>query len=227
MPSKNETVFKNTLASDISSYTEQGLASKFQMVFGFPLLYVDTANRKENLAKRRSEESYPFCFASIDSFSVNRASYNAKSLLRQGLKSQSTDDRVNNYTLNLIPMKTVYSLSLLFQSREEVTSFAKQWLRASIAKSLNFSLTYGVSDIDIHCSLAENLSMPKPEIGIAETREFELITQVEVDGYSNSELKKEQAATSLETEGVLKSLGETQLEALAHRPDSQIFLFKR
>lgn len=226
MPPKNETTFKTNLASDISSYIEQGLASKFEMIFDFPMLYVESANRKEVLSKRRAEESYPFCFASLDNFSINRQSYNAKALLRLGLKSQSTDDRVNTYSLNLTPVKTVYSLAILFQTRDEVKRFANNWLMASISKSLNFSITYGVGEIDIHCLLSENLSMPKPEIGIAETREFELLTQIEVDGYANRELRKEQAATSVDTEGVLKDLAQSQLDALSARPDSQVFLFK-
>jgi hypothetical protein len=222
---RNETTLKNN-TDTLTSYIETGLSQKFKMIFGFPLLFVESPNRKEVAAKSRQEQQYPFGFASVSTIAVNRSSYNAKSLLRRGLKSQSNTDYTNTYSLNLIPTKTVYSVACLFQSRQEVQRFANQWLIASIAKSLNFSITYAVADIDIHCMLTDSLSMPKPDIGIADTREFELTAEIEVDGYANTDLKLEQAATSVEVEGVIKDLGQTHLEALQLRPDSQVFLFK-
>ncbi len=223
---RNETTLKNNTKT-LSSYIEQGLSQKFRQIFGFPLLFVETPNRKEVADKRQQEQQYPFGFASLSTISVNRQSYNAKSLLRLGLKSQANDDYTNTYSLNLVPIKTVYSISCLFQSRQEVQDFANLWLISSIAKKLNFSITYAVADIDIHCMLTDTLSMPKPDIGIADVKEFELTAEIEVDGYANRDLKLEQAATSVEVEGVIKDLGQTQLEALSLRPDSQVFLFKR
>ncbi len=204
----------------ILKYIEEGFFLKFRQVFGFDLFFTESANRKEVMSKDRKQRSYPYCFASIDTFAVNKETYSPKTLHRQGLVSRATSDRRETYKLSLIPTKITYSLSIYFDSRESLLNFSTTWIATSVLKDLNFSILYGTSDITININLADSLSVPKPDVGIAEAKEFELVTTLDVFGYTNQGLQKVQAATSVEIEGIA---GDPSIDG---HNGQKIFLFR-
>lgn len=189
----------------IESFIELGLAQRFKATFDVPLVYSDTPNKKALAAKLIADgkrTTYPFAFASHSNFSITESQYKPHTLWRKGLTSGRSSDGAVSNRLNLIPVTTVYKITYLTQSNLEAIAFVKAWLLSCVNRSMKFSLTYGVVDLDVNVSLDSSLDFPEGTTGVSEAREYQLEPTMTVNGYmSDDTLKNQQIADSIEMLG--------------------------
>jgi hypothetical protein len=202
----------------IEHFVKQGLAQRFQQLFGYPLVYSNASDKKSS-AQRLMQRGlkYPFAFATLTGESVAENTYAPHKMWRRGLVTGTTDDQVLAYRLNLIPVTTEYTLTFLCQSLAELMRFKKLWLLGSISNALKFSVLYGTVNFDIHVTCERRISIPSVEAGLTEAREYVSEVTLTVSGYlSPDELATIQATNEIEETTFVDSdkLTETRLSQL-------------
>lgn len=189
----------------IESFIKLGLAQRFKATFDVPLVYSDSPNKKALAAKLIADgkrTTYPFAFASHSRFSITEAQYKPHTLWRRGLTSSRSSDGSVSSRLNLVPVTIEYKITYLTQSDIEAQAFVKSWLIACVSKSMKFSLTYGVVNLDVNVTLESGVSFPEGTGGVTEAREYQLEPTMTVEGYmSDDVLKQQQIADSIEMLG--------------------------
>lgn len=188
----------------LEALIEAGLGQRFYQVFGFELLFTNAPDRKKVIAERlrqNPQSKTPFAFASIQTFSKSETRYSPQALLRRGLQGNATHDKVQTYNLRLIPVTSTYQITLITTDLDRLKLASKRWLFCHVERSLNFSITYGVSDIDISVDLDAELSIPPRTGGIEEAPEYEATANLRVEGFMSKDLERAQAATEVVQEG--------------------------
>lgn len=191
----------------IEDFVKQGLAQRFQQLFGSPLVY-SNANDKKSSAQKLMQRGmkYPFAFATLTGESVAENTYAPHKMWRRGLVTGTTDDQVLAYRLNLIPVTTEYTLTFMCQSLPELMRFKKLWLLGSINNGLKFSILYGTINFDIHVTCARSVSIPTVDAGLSETREYVCEVTLTISGYlSADEFATIQAVNEIEETTIVDS----------------------
>jgi hypothetical protein len=205
----------------IEHFVKQGLAQRFQQLFGYPLVY-SNANDKKASAQKLMQRGlkYPFAFATLTGESVAENTYSPHKLWRRGLVTGTTDDQVLAYRLNLIPVTTEYTLTFLCQSLAELMRFKKLWLLGSINNALKFSILYGTVNFDIHVTPERRISIPSVEGGLTEQREYVAEVTLTISGYlSPDELATIQAVNEIEETTYVESEKLTEQRLTQLQPD--------
>lgn len=184
----------------IEDFVKQGLAQRFQQLFGCALVY-SNANDKKSSAQKLMQRGlkYPFAFATLTGESVAENTYAPHKMWRRGLVTGSSDDQVLAYRLNLIPVTTEYTLTFMCQSLAELMRFKKLWLLGSINNGLKFSLLYGTVNFDIHVTCTRSVSIPTVDAGLSETREYVCEVTLTLSSYlSTDEFAMSQVVNEIE-----------------------------
>jgi hypothetical protein len=191
----------------IEHFVKQGLAQRFQQLFGYPLVYSNANDKKASAQKLMARGlKYPFAFATLTGESVAENTYAPHKLWRRGLVTGTNDDQVLAYRLNLIPVTTEYTLTFLCQSLAELMRFKKMWLLGSINNALKFSVLYGTVNFDIHVVPERRISIPSIEGGLTEAREYVAEVTLTISAYlSTDELATIQAVNEIEVETIVDS----------------------
>lgn len=187
----------------IEAFVQEGLQQRFQQIFGFPLVYSNSPDKKAT-AKRLLGQGlkYPLAFASVSSDGLTKDTYRPHGLWRRGLVGGMAPDRSHALRLNLIPVTTEYEITFLADSLPQVRRFTKLWLLSLVQKGLKFSVTYGVADLWINVEQADIVQVPQRQDGLQEVKQYELVTSLTISGYmSADELKNAQVVTAVEAEG--------------------------
>lgn len=215
--------------SPLENLIFSGFAKRFYQVFGTPLVYTSSVDKKAAAAKMAGESrKYPFAFATFTTLAMDTERYSPRALSHRGIASQSSHDAVLAHRLSAIPTTTTFTLEYVSQELKEVHAFAKRWLFSSLEGSLKFSITYGVVDIDISVELDQEITMPQRTDGVTEVNELELSTTFRIRGFhSKDQLGQMQAVTSVEVEGIVASQEEYKALSQEGKPNVEIHLFKR
>lgn len=188
----------------IEAITEAGLGQRFYQVFGFELLFTNAPDRKKVVAERllqNPQSKPPFAFASLQTLAKSDTRYSPQTLMRRGLYGSATHDMTQTYRLRMLPATTTYQITFVTKDLDQLKQLAKRWLFAGVERSLNFSITHGVADIDITVDLDPEMSIPPRSGGIEESPEYEATANLRVDGYISKDLERAQAATEMVAEG--------------------------
>lgn len=200
----------NTL-TPIEDLILSGLAERFFKVFGVPLLFFngpDVKTVSAQMLQKKGLPEYPFAHARTTSWAITEGSYKPNTLLRRGLRGRSSDDYVLAYQLNLTPVSTGYEITFYVQSFKEVSTLARTWLLNAVRNSLNTTISYGVSSLDVNIVMDRNLTTPTREGGTTEIKEYQMVTSLLVNGWMGEQLKTSQAVTTLELQvGVMAENG--------------------
>lgn len=195
----------------IESLINSGLAERFYRVFGVPLLFYNGPDVKSVAAERLKKKglpAYPYAVARTSGYGRTQNGYKANTLLRRGLHGGISGDQRLTYQLNMIPVTTTFEIVMYVQDFPTVRKWGKQWLMSATRNDLNFSITYGVADIDIRIALDENVNVPPREGGASEVKEYTLQSNLMVQGYMSEPLKHAQVVDSLEVElQLLREIG--------------------
>jgi hypothetical protein len=191
----------------IEHFVDQGLAQRFQQVFGFPLVFSNSPDKRASAKKALGIGlKYPFAFATVTGDAINNTTYRPHALWRKGLVSGISTDGTHAYRLNLIPVTTKFEITFVAESLTEIRRQAKLWLLGSVQSALKFSITYAVTDLDIHVEQDQELSIPTREGGLDEPLEYTMVSNLSVHGYMSADkLKKAQIVTDVELQGYLGS----------------------
>lgn len=217
----------NNAIKPIEEFISTGISDRFYQVFGFPILFTNSPNKKtafESLVRKSNPNAkLPYAFASFTSLGITEQGYSPRTLLRRGLIGGATHDRVQAYRLPLIPVDTQYQLTVLLTSPDEAVKFARQWLFASQKKTLNCTVTYGIADLDIAIEMDTEVQIPQRTGGVDEPEEVEVLTNFRVKGYASEGLERAQVALETEVEGQVGTPATTQ----AGNKTTQFFKFNR
>ena len=214
--------------TSVESLINSGFARRFHQVFGLPIFFSNTPDKRAVAAKVMQDKNlkYPLAFASFTSRSLAENRYSPHSLLRRGIYGNATSDNVQTFRLRMLPVTTSFGLTLLSEDWDTIDKFTKQWLFCVQEGSLKFSLTYGVVKIDIHVDLDREVQFPTRSGGLDEPKEFELTSAFRIEGYINKPLERAQAANEVEIEGRLNSaLDQNDRREQGH--SVQVFRFNR
>jgi hypothetical protein len=195
----------------IEALINSGLAKHFYRVFGVPLLFYNGPDVKTVAAERLKKKglpSYPYAIARTAGYVRSQNGYKPNTLLRRGLYGGLSQDHKLTYQLNMIPVTTTFEIVMYVQDFPTVRKWGKQWLMSSTRNDLNFSITYGVADVDIRVQLDENVNVPPREGGATEVKEYQLQSNLMVQGYMSDPLKRAQVVDALEVQlDVVRDLG--------------------
>lgn len=215
----------------IENFVKQGLAQRFQQLFGYPLVYSNANDKKSSATKLMQRGlKYPFAFATLTGEAVAENTYSPHKMWRRGLVTGTTDDQVLAYRLNLIPVTTEYTLTFLCQSLPELMRFKKLWLLGSINNGMKFSVLYGTVNIDVHVACERRVSIPTVDAGLTETREYVCEVTLQVSGYlSADEFATIQVVNELEIDTIVdptapESQRLTQLQPSTYGPSCPEYL---
>jgi hypothetical protein len=207
----------------IESFVQQGLAQRFQQVFGLPLVYSNAPDKKAAAQKLLERGlKYPMAFASVTGESVGEGSYRPHALWRRGLTSGMSADDIHGSRLNLIPVSTEYEVTVLCKSMAEVQRIKKLWLLGSVQNALKFSVLFGAVNLDVHVVQDKRVSLPQREGGLTEAAEYPMTMQVTVSGYlSTDDFAKAQVVNDIE----LSVYVDTELELVKRLDTSQPMVY--
>lgn len=212
----------------VEHFVRLGLAQRFQQVFGFPLHYSTSVDKKATLAKMlgNATPKYPMAFLTFNSMTIDETRYSAWYLASRGLMSQASHDNMLAYRLRLLPTVSAYGITFYSQDSREVERFTKAWLFSVMDGGLKFTITYAVGDLDIHVDLDREIALPQRVGGLTEVDEYEATANLRVWGFHSKALETMQAVTSVQVEGV--AVTEDHYKALNQvgRDKVQIFMFK-
>jgi hypothetical protein len=196
----------NTL-KPIEAFVQQGLAQRFQQLFGLPLVYSNAPDKRATAAKLLQRGlKYPFAFASVSRESITEGSYKPHGLWRRGLVTGSGQSDVDTYRLNVIPTTIEYEITLMTQSFAELSRFKKLWLLGSIQNGLKFSVLYGTVSIDVHVVQERQVNIPQREGGLTEVKEYIATVNLTVQSYmSQDELAKAKAIIEVQESITIES----------------------
>jgi len=195
----------------IEALINSGLAKHFYRVFEVPLLFYNGADVKNVAAERLKKKglpAYPYAVARTAGYVRTQNGYKPNTLLRRGLYGGLSQDSKLTYQLNMVPVTTTFEIIMYVQDFPTVRKWGKQWLMSGTRNDLNFSVTYGIADIDIRVQLDENVNVPPREGGATEVKEYQLQSNLMVQGYMSDPLKRAQVVDTLEVElDVVRDLG--------------------
>lgn len=213
----------------IEDFVHHGLAQRFTTVFGTPLIFSVSTNKKQDAAKRfNGNPKYPLAFASVQSFEITENQYSQITLMRQGVKAQQSADRMLTYKLKPLPVTTTFLITLLCQDLQTATDFAKKWLMAAVRGDLKYSITYGTVDADIHVDLDRNVQIPsRPDNETTTVNELEVTATLRVNGYMSDGIEPVQAAISVDVDGVLLDKPDYDALKQGDRVGVEIFSFRK
>jgi hypothetical protein len=212
----------------IEAFVNQGLAQRFQQIFGLPLVFSNSPDKRAAAAKLLQRGlKYPFAFASVISDGISENGYKPHTLWRRGLVSGKSDDGILAYRLNLIPVTTEYDITFQAQAFSDVRRFTKTWLLGSVQKAMKFSLLYGMVNLDINVECEPKLQVPERDGGVEEVKQYELKTTLTVSGYmSADELAKAQVINAVEATAYVGDPADIALLTPHERGTHEVFYFK-
>jgi hypothetical protein len=217
----------------VEGLIERGIQERFTETFdGCPLVFTNTSNKKEVVAKllETKEIPYPFAIASFATMAIPEGptSYKPHTLLRRGLIGQTSSDHTLAYKVGLIPCDIMYEVHYFHTGQTEIKRYAKKWLFATLGAKLNTTVTYGVANLDIRVDLDRSVTIPTREANPSEQPEYDITSNFLVHGYLSEDLLgKVQAVTNIQVD--INALDKITYEALNQdgKDNVRIFLFNK
>lgn len=175
----------NTPAPGIESYIIKGVEDRVTKYFGVAkTVFVSSSDRMSRLQviSQNKDLKFPIAFITMTNGEID-ATYNPRSLRRQGVYTDYTDDNTRLGKLYIVPCLMSFNIVLLTDSFENSLRFFKLWMLASTSGSLNFDISYDNIQVQISVGLAPSISIPTREVSMETPNFFEFEGVLNVHGY--------------------------------------------
>lgn len=178
--------------SSVEELSIKGLGQQLQTVFSVNAFECTTEDRVHLAVRKAKQEGettvkYPILAYSISNFGPVTWQNPTNAALRPFTTSTGSDFVKS---LRLYPTTFTFDITYLDDSRTRLIRFLSAWERASAEGKLNFRLLIDGMPVDIQVKPDPNLSVPKRDVMIESTSQYEFTGQMAMTTYLSGEFKE-------------------------------------
>lgn len=179
-----------TKLEPLDKLIKDGFALQVKRQFRADTIFVSSPDKLRTLQqlKGNSPVEYPYIFLNVQSWSAASDRYNSNRLARQGIPVTLNSDGTQFKTVRIIPVNFEIEVTFITNKYsgvelDTVDGFSRRWFFARRNGSVNFTVNYGLSNLQISYTVTESLSIPPRESPTDQESVYQVVGNIVLQGY--------------------------------------------